>query len=67
MPLFALILSRLSGPEVPNNPFESTLIAAEKIEVLIQYACGLIIFVQLLIALCANMIHHQKVPWLQDS
>jgi hypothetical protein len=35
MPLFALILSRLSGPEVPNYPFESALIAAEKVEVFI--------------------------------
>jgi len=67
MPLFALKLSPVSGPEVPNNPFESTLIAAEKIDVFIYYACGLIIVIQLFIALCTNMIHHYKVPWLQDS
>ena len=53
--------------KVPNNPFESTLIAAEKIEVSIYYPRGLIIVIQLFIALCTNMIHHYKVPWLQDS
>jgi hypothetical protein len=30
---------------VPNDPFESTLIAAEKIEVFIQYACSVIIVI----------------------
>ncbi len=53
------------GSKVPNNPFESTLIAAEKIEVFIYYACGLIIIIQLFIALCANVVHHLGLPCLK--
>ena len=45
-----------------NNPFESTLIAAEEIEVLIYYSCYLVIIIQLFIALCANVVHHFELP-----
>ena len=43
---------------MPNYPSESTLIAAEEIEVFISYAGDLIIIIQLLIALGASMIHN---------
>jgi hypothetical protein len=41
---------------------ESALIAAEKIEVLIYYACDPIIISQMFIALCASLIHHFELP-----
>jgi hypothetical protein len=51
-----------SASKVPNNPLESALIAAEKIEVLIYYACDPIIISQMFIALCASLIHHFELP-----
>jgi hypothetical protein len=51
-----------SASKVPNNPSESALIAAEKIEVLIYYACDPIIISQMFIALCASLIHHFELP-----
>jgi len=65
MPRFALKLFPISGSKVTSNPFESTLIAAEKIEVFIYYACGLIIIIQLFIALSANVGDHFGVHGLK--
>jgi hypothetical protein len=48
--------------KVSNNPTESTFVAAEKIEVLILYACDRIIICQAFITLGANTTHYLDSP-----
>ena len=58
MPRVVFKLLTFLTPKMPKHPLESTLIAAEEIEVFISYARDRIIIIQLLIALGASMTHH---------